>query len=154
LDYKLWVGFTEYILEKAGMATKDYANAASLRRQLKACKKNKVPLSSYWKLLAKVLFNKYKIKDDRIDFGTPLKSIEYEFDGEEYTTEIGYVVTNFNRFPAESILCLNSTLEEEEAFAIRTMKGFLKRYDSVDTSKIFSFQNYLCVLLKQNKEQV
>ena len=152
LDYKLWIGFAEYIEDRAGSATYDYASAASLRQELRSCEKKKRAMGSFWKLLAQRLFGKYSIKDERLDFGEILREVTYKVNGKEYTTKIGYIIQGIDKFPAESILVLNANNEEEKAFIIRTMKSFIERHPNADTDKIFAHQNYLNILLKPKEE--
>lgn len=149
MDYKLWIGFVQYIREKSGKVTRDYAHATALIIELKRCRRENRWLSSYWQLMAQKLFADYKISDPRITFDEPLRAIEYEIDGKQYKTEISYIMFDIDKFPAESRVVINANGKDEKEFAINTMRSFIKRYPNVDTSKIFSYQNCLNIIVNE-----
>lgn len=142
---KLYGGFAEFIIQKTGIKERDHTDAIVLRQEINTCIKKGIPLSSYWRLLAYRLFESNHIKDERITKENILEKVEFEYEGESYTTDVRYIDFDLVKFPEKSILTQNQERENERDYIIRILKRSMSKYKHCDPTKVYVFQDYVLV---------
>ena len=152
-DLKIYQDFADYVVENTGLFERDHSNAVELRKEIKSCIKKKKPLGSYWRLVAYGLFERHKIKDERITKDDILRELSFEYDGEKHTVEVRYVDFDVAKFPEESILTQNVMREDEEEYIIKTLKRSIERYKNCDTRKVYMYQNYVLIFADNNDKK-